>query len=164
MPITTLASLVLAGSALSAHDRAAVDALVLSMYQPYSRSGSAAAVWDQPIFSTEVTSLISRWKSVQPKDEPDDLNDGDWLCMCQDYESSKFRVTIGTHSRPRANVAEVRVTVDLGTNERRNLRLLFNREGRSWKLDNIYARNGFESGLKTALRRTIAADLRLQRR
>lgn len=163
MPAATLAGLLLAGAALSAHDRAAVDAAVLSMYQPYSRNDSAAAVWDQPIFSSEVTALIAHWKRVQPRDEPDDLNDGDWLCMCQDWDHTKFRVTVGAHRRLRANVVQVRVAVDLGTSERRDLRLVFNREGRSWKLDNIYARHGFENGLKRALHQTIAADERLAR-
>ena len=162
MPASTLAGLLLAGAAMSAHDRAALDAMVLSMYQPYTRGGSAGAVWDQPIFSSEVTSLIAHWKRVQPKDEPDELNDGDWFCMCQDWEASKFRVNIGARRMLRRNVAQVQVGVDLGTGfERRNMRLVFNREGRSWKLDNIYARNGFERGLKVALRRTIAADEKL---
>lgn len=162
MPAATLAGLLLAGAAMSAHDRSAIDAMVLSIYQPYTRSGSAAAVWEQPIFSAETTALITHWARVQPKDEPDDLNDGDWLCMCQDWEASKFRVNIGARRMLRPNVAQVQVAVDLGTGDaRRNLRLVFNREGRSWKLDNIYARNGFENGLKVALRRTIAADEKL---
>lgn len=163
MPAATLASLLLAASNLSAADRAAIDATVLSMYQPYSRGGSAAPVWEQPLFSAEVSALIAHWQRVIPKDEPDRLNDGDWLCLCQDWEAGKFRMTIGAHRRLRANVAQVQVSLDLGTNERRNLRFVFNREGRSWKLDNIYGRGGFENGLKTTLRQTIAEDEKLPR-
>lgn len=169
MPATALAGLLLAGAALSAHDRAAVDAMVLSIYQPYSRSGTSndnggSANWEQPIFSAETSALIRRWVSVQPKDEPDELNDGDWFCMCQDWEASKFRATVGEHRMLRPNVMQVQVSVNLGTGDpRRNLRMVFNREGRSWKLDNIFARDGFENGLKVALRRTIAADLRLRK-
>jgi hypothetical protein len=167
MPATVLAGLLLAGAAMSAHDRAAVDAMVLSIYQPYSRSSASddnggAANWEQPIFSAGTAALIAHWVRVQPKDGPDDLNDGDWFCMCQDYDNKKFRATIGAHRQLRPNVMQVQVSVDLGTGDpRRNLRFIFNREGRSWKLDNIFARDGFENGLKVALRRTIAADEKL---
>jgi Protein of unknown function (DUF3828) len=169
MPAATLAGLLLAGAALSTHDRAAVDAVLLSIYQPYSHSGASddhgsAANWEQPIFSAETTALIRRWVRVQPKDGPDDLNDGDWFCMCQDYENSKFRATIGAHRQLRPNVVQVQVSVDLGTGDpRRSMRFILNRESGTWKVDNLFARDGFENGLKVALRRTIAADQKLPR-
>ena len=167
MPAIALAGLLLAGAVLPAQDRAAADALLLSIYQPYSRSGTSndnggAANWEQPIFSAETTALIRRWVSVQPKDEPDDLNDGDWFCMCQDYEAAKFRATIGAHSLLRPDVMQVQVAVNLGTGDaRRNMRYILNRENGSWKVDNIFAADGFENGLKVALRQTIATDQKL---
>jgi hypothetical protein len=54
-----------------------------------------------------MTALIARWKAVMPQDEVDALNDGDWLCQCQDWDGDGFRATIvsiamASEDRPRS--------------------------------------------------------------
>lgn len=157
MSMAVLSSLLLAGAALPAADVAAIDQRLKQIYRPYSLPPVAKAAWDYPVFSAETTALIAHWKRVQPKDEPDDLDDGDWFCLCQDWDQQKFRATPGAASLVGPGVAEVTVSVDLGFDESRSERLVLKREPNGWRLDDLFATD-FPRGLKQKLRQTIAAD------
>lgn len=157
MSMTILSSLLLAGAALPAADLAAIDARLKQIYRPYSLPSVAKAAWDYPVFSAETTALIAHWKRVQPKDEPDDLNDGDWFCLCQDWDRKKFRATPGAVSQIDTGLAQVTVSIDLGFDEPRNERLVLKQEHGGWRLDDLFATD-FPRGLKQKLRETIAAD------
>jgi len=163
MSVAILSPLVLAGAALSAADSAAIEARVKAMFRPYSLPVNAKSPWEYPIFSAETASLIAHWKRVQPKDEPDALNDGDWFCLCQDFDRKKFGAVPAAAEPVAPGVAEVRVRVDLGFGEARNERLTFKREANGWRLDDIFAAPDFPRGLKQKLRETIAEDEALKR-
>ena len=156
------APLVMAGATLTPSDTAAIDATIAATYRPYHALGNPGAAWDYPIWSARIAALVAEWKQVMPKDEVDDLNDGDWLCLCQDWDPAKFRAMI-TSVRPHARgVALVAVRIELGTNEKRSARLVLRREGGAWRIDDVFA-GDFPRGLALALRETIAADRALQR-
>jgi hypothetical protein len=155
-----LLSVLLSGAAaLTPAERSDVDAVVLGYYKPYSMRNMTKSSWEIPMFTAEVSALIAHWQRVMPSDEPDDLNDGDWLCLCQDWDHRHFRATTGAHRRLGRNAVQVSVNINLGEGETRTARLVLKREGGQWKLDDIFA-SDFPRGLKVALRNTIAADER----
>lgn len=159
--IATILPMLLAGASPSPADTAALDAQVAEVFRPYREGADSKAAWDYPIWSAEVTALIAHWQRVLPEGEVDALNDGDWLCQCQDWDEKRFRTVLGAHRALAADVAEVDVKIDLGFTEVRDLRdtrLVFKREGGAWKLDDIFASEAFPSGLKQALGDTIRED------
>jgi hypothetical protein len=157
MSMAILSSLLLAGAELPATDAAAIDARVREIFHPYSRP-TTEPVREYRGYSAETATLIAHWERVQPKGEVDDLNDGDWFCLCQDWDNKKFRVTPGPIRFVEPGVAEVNVSVDVGFDEPRGERLVFKRETNGWRLDDLFAADGFPRGLKQALRDTIRTD------
>lgn len=155
-----LSSLLLAGAALPAADRAVIDARVRAIFRRYNGPVSTRASWDYPVFSAETAALIAHWKRVQPKDEPDALNDGDWFCLCQDFDRKAFRAVTEPPTRIAPGLAEVRVRLSLGFGARREARLVMKREANGWRLDDLVAAPDFPRGLKRKLRETIAEDSR----
>jgi hypothetical protein len=161
MLATIAAVLLTAGaSAPSAAERDSIETQVTAIYGAYRQPATGVASWDYPVYSTELTALIARWKAVVPEDEPDALNDGDWLCQCQDWNRRRFLATILMIAMNPSGTAEVDVILDLGLNARtgsRVARLVLKRERDGWKIDDIVA-DGFPDGLRRALHETIAAD------
>ena len=160
----TLAASIMAlaanAAALVPADRAAIDRTVAGMYRPYAIGAANAAVWERPLFARDIAALIAHWRRVMPQGELDGLNDGDWLCLCQDWDHAKFRVTTLSRQRLGQAAAEVRLRIDLGNGQRRDARLRLLREAAGWRIDDLFA-SDFPRGLKQALRETIAADEKL---
>ncbi len=154
--------LVLAASAaaLAPADRAAIDRQVAAIYRPYSIGAASAAVWERPLFARDITALIARWQQVMPEGELDGLNDGDWLCLCQDWDHKRFRVTTLSRQPLGPGAVEVRLRIDLGIGQARETRIRFRREAQGWRIDDLFA-SDFPRGLKQALRETIAEDEKL---
>ena len=152
-----LPAILLAASPLPAADREALDQTIMAIFAPYNEADMSDAAWERPIYSKEVTSLIARWEQVMPQDEVDDLNDGDWLCQCQDWDPKQFRVKVISHKAVEADVAEIEVDIDIGWGEKRDAFLSFRREDGKWMLDDLYSEE-YSDGIKDALVRTIAAD------
>ena len=155
---------VLAGTAPSVTDRHSIEQWLVGTYRPYQGESQIPASWDFPIYSAEVTALIAEWRAVTPQDEPDALSDGDWLCQCQDWDEEAFTATITSIGMTDVDAAEVGVTVDLGFAGPESLRperLILKREGGAWKIDDMFAES-FPSGLRQALRETIAEDKALR--
>lgn len=152
-----LLAVLLAASPLPAADREALDETVAAIFAPYNEADMSDAAWERPIYSSEVTALIARWEQVMPQDEVDDLNDGDWLCQCQDWDPKHFRVRIISRKAVEADVAEIEVDIDIGWGETRDAFLSFRREEGKWMLDDLYSEE-YSDGIKDALVRTIAAD------
>ena len=90
---------------------------MVEIFAPYATPRPRAA-WDQPIYSAEVAALIARWKAVMPEDELDGLNDGDWLCQCQDWDAEAFQATIVSIGMTDAGTAEVELTSTSGSRAR----------------------------------------------
>jgi len=147
-----------AAASLSQGDTAAIDSTVAGLFAPYRQEEmTSEAVWERPIFSREVTQLIEKWRGVIPEDEPDDLNDGDWLCQCQDWDPKRFRVKILSRKVVEPDLAEVEVDIDIGFGEVRDAFLQFRREEGKWKLDELYS-EPYPDGIRQALCDTIKAD------
>jgi len=144
----------------STTDAGLLEGTVGAIFQPYYDEANATAAWDYPIYSQEVTALIARWQKVVPEDEPDALNDGDWLCQCQDRDPKGFTVRFDSFEDGPDGTVEANVTLNLGTggpDAERPMQLRFKPEGGAWKLDDLFAAD-MPNGLKQALRETIAAD------
>ena len=92
--LAMIAPLLLAAAAPSVAERSEIETTVVGIFQPYMGPAGAVAAWDQPIYSAEVAALIARWKAVMPEGELDGLNDGDWLCQCQDWDVDAFQARI----------------------------------------------------------------------
>jgi len=158
--LVTLVPLLLAAAAPSAVARTEIETQVVGVFAPYRGTPGQAAAWDFPIFSAETTALIAHWRSVVPEGEVDALNDGDWLCQCQDWDGDGFQAAIVSITMASETTAEVELRIDLGfegPESIRTERLTLVREQDSWKIDDITA-EGFPNGLQQALRDTIAED------
>ena len=156
----TAAILFLASGALPSADNAAINRQIAEIYRPYSRTMSSTSAWERPIFSVEINALVRHWGRVTPHDEVDDLSDGDWLCLCQDWEPRHFRATVATKRALRPGMVEVSLRINLGEGSVRTARLDMKREGPGLKIDDMFS-SDYLRGLKQALRETIAADEKL---
>lgn len=141
-------------------ERTAINRKLAAIYRPYTLEVAHGAVWDRPLFTAEVNRLIARWKQVMPADELDGLNDGDWLCLCQDWDPKKFSAVPRGYRLLPGGVVEVAMGIDLGIGQQRSARLYFRREGADWRIANLHAAD-FPRGLMQALRETIAEDEKL---
>lgn len=134
----------------------AVDAAVTALYAPY---GQEEPDWDkirkEKNYSKETEALIAKWEKGLPKDEVTELGDFDWLCECQDWDSKAFKLAIQPHGPVTDAKAEVSAKIDLGFNESRDERFLMVKEGKRWKVDDIFSES-FPKGLKVALNEAIA--------
>jgi hypothetical protein len=142
-------------------ERNALEGAFVGFYGPYKAGGALGmAPWEFPHFSAETTALIAQWRSSAHSDEPDALSDGDWLCQCQEWDSTGFTATIVGTEMHGKDAADLDIAVDLGfadgRDSARSLRLNLKREGDVWKIDDIVAAS-FPRGLKQALRDAIAA-------
>jgi hypothetical protein len=147
-------SIVVASILLAA---ATPEAAVAAIYAPYSGPTTATASWDYPIFTKQTADLIAHWRRVTPQDEPDALSDGDWLCLCQDFDSKAFKAEVLSKREARGGT-HVSVRLDLGHGTRREAQLVLKREGGAWKLDDIHAAPDFPNGLKQKLQETILEE------
>jgi hypothetical protein len=147
---------------VSRADQAALDAQVARIFSPYQRDMDDTAAWDYPIWSAEVNALVAKWKTVMPDDGPDDMNDGDWLCQCQDWDAEAFKANVVSRRALPDGSAELVVKIDLGFGDPKDIRdarMIFRHEAGGWKLDDIFAEESFPKGVKQQLRETIAADI-----
>lgn len=154
MPIANVIALMLAATPAQA---GTPEAAVAAIFAPYSGPTATTASWDYPIYSQQTAELIARWRAVAPKDEPDELSDGDWLCQCQDFDRKAFTATILSKRAARGGTL-VAVRLDLGDNAPRNAQLVLKRESGMWRLDDLYAAQDFPNGLKQKLQETILED------
>lgn len=152
-----LATILLAAAAPAAPSAPAPgspEAAVAEIYARYSEPAGPAPSWTYPIFTSQVGNLIGHWRSVSAQDEPDELSDGDWLCLCQDYDRAAFRAVVQSKRQARGGT-QVAVRLDLGHGQHRDLQLLLKRERGAWKLDDLYGAPDFPNGLKQKLQEVI---------
>lgn len=157
---SSIMALAASAAALTAADRSAIDRTVARIYRPYAIERAVAPVWERPLFTREVSALINHWQRVLPVGELDGLNDGDWLCLCQDWSARHFRVTTPGRQPTGPGAVEARLRIDLGNGQSRQARLLFRKVAQGWRIDDLFA-DDFPRGLRQALRETIAADEKL---
>jgi hypothetical protein len=139
---------------------ATLQARVAAIFAPYNGPDMTGAVWDRPIFSRHTAALIAQWRATAPSDEPDALSDGDWLCLCQDWDKAKFRAVLGKVEQRGRGEVRAHVRLDLGWDTVRQMQLVMVRQGGEWLVDDIVAAD-FPDGLKQALRETIAENRKL---
>ena len=157
--LASIVPMLLAAAAPSAADRTLIEQTVVGIITPYYGPSTVAA-WDYPVYSQDIAALIARWKAVMPEGELDGLNDGDWLCQCQDWDGNAFQATIVSIEMADDDTARVALSLDLGLGGSATPReetLVLRREGEGWKIDDIVAES-FPDGLRQALRATIADD------
>ncbi len=158
-----LSAILFTAAALPAADSRAIDAAVGRIYAPYRSDTSEDAAWERPVFSARTTALIAQWQKVMPANDVDALNDGDWFCLCQDWDQNKFRHAVVARRPLGRGLAQVTVRIDLGFGDKRDARMVFVREKGAWRLDDLFDAEGYPRGLRQALRETIAEDRKLAR-
>ena len=134
------------------------EAAVAAIYAHYNGPVSASPPWDYPIYSRQMMELIADWRRSAPTDEPDALSDGDWLCLCQEFERGKVVHQVRSRRPLRSGGVEVTVKLDLGHQVTRDLRLLLKRENGAWRLDDLYGTPDLPRGLRQKLRETIVEN------
>lgn len=144
-------------AAATASPGGTAEAAVAAIYAPYSGPVTATAAWEYPIFSKQTAALIARWRMVTPQDEPDALSDGDWLCLCQEFDNKAFKAAVLSQREARGGT-QVAVRLDLGFGARRDVQLELKREGEVWRLDDLYGAPDFPNGLKQKLQETILEE------
>ena len=130
-----------------------------TIFEPYRNIDEPmGAAWNMPVYSHEMSALVSEWEEGLSDDEPEDLNDFDWFCQCQDFNPEKFRADFGLEHEDGAPTAIVEIRVNIGWDEQSTAqsKLLMKQEGGEWKLDDV-ASESFEGGLKAQLRKAIEA-------
>lgn len=158
-----IASLLLASASATSGDHAALDAATRAVYAPYQGDElSEQAAWDRDIWTREIRTLVTQWQSVVPPDEPDAMNGADWLCQCQDWDSSNFRVNVRSLNEVQPDAANVAVTIELGFGATRDAVLTFRRESGRWLLDDLRTED-YPDGIKAGLRETIREDEALRK-
>ncbi|MCW1427958.1 YbjP/YqhG family protein [Novosphingobium sp. JCM 18896] len=157
--------ILLAAAGLAPATAGEVDRQVHEIFRPYRENADDRPVWERPIFSRELRTLIAHWQRVAPEGEVDDLNDADWLCQCQDWDPKAFDLAILKVAGAGADRASVDVRIGLGAGEagKRRAQLRLEREQGGWMIGDLYAAESFPEGLKQALRETIAKDEALRR-
>ncbi|MCP5396585.1 MAG: DUF3828 domain-containing protein [Sphingomonadaceae bacterium] len=137
-------------SAASEQDDDAIETAVQGFYASYQRPGLGSPDWEEPIYSLRTTRLIGQWR-VALGDEPiDDLSSFGWLCECQDWDETKFAVTITRIEQRDADHAVADVTIDLGWDAKTTQQLELVWESDGWHLDNIRS-DSFPNGLVAEL-------------
>lgn len=159
---TILAAIVLAAAPVASTAPAvptagSPEAAVAAIYAPYSGPIDATPSWEYPVYSKQIIDLIAKWRTVTPQDEPDALSDGDWLCLCQEFDNKAFKATV-VSTRQLRGAVQVSVRLDLGYNTKRDARLILKREGGAWKLDDLYASPDFPNGLRQKLQEVILEE------
>jgi len=160
--MSVLAALLLAAAPLAPVDTRAIDAVVARIFGRFNRDNDATAAWELPVWSAQTAALIRHWQRVMPEGELDGLNDAEWFCGCQDWDSKAFRATTVSRTVVATGVVHVRLKLALGGGTVRVERLVLRKEKGVWRVDDLFA-EGFETGLKAALRQTIAEDAALAR-
>lgn len=158
--IAVLAALLLSVAPAQARPGSALSTpadAVATVFAPYRGKPDATAVWERRVFTRDTAVLIAHWRKVAPRDGPDDLDDSDWLCGCQDWDAKAFRASVLSSRFAADDVVEMTIALELGGGDRHRLRLTFRREGGRWLLEEIVSRD-FPRGLKAALRHSIAVE------
>jgi opacity protein-like surface antigen len=138
-------------SKLVAAQETALRTMVDALYAPY-KSDNPQAFTDRDVFSADTTQRLKQWRSKGPRDEVDDVSDGDWLCSCQDWDPAFFRVVTLELTPIAGGRVSANVTLQLFSdkNEVRNIRLIVVEEKLQWRIDDVF-NVGNNIGLKAAL-------------
>lgn len=155
--MSAILATILLASAAAAPQPGTPEAAVADIYARYKEPANPTPPWAYPIFTTQVSNLIGHWRRVSPQDEPDELSDGDWLCLCQDYDQAAFSAVVQAKRPVKAGV-QVDVRLALGGGQHRDLQLVLKREGGVWKLDDLYSAPDFPNGLKQKLQEVIIVE------
>lgn len=151
--------MIFASLALASASLLTPEATVGAIYAPYNNTQMQDSAWERPIYTASLRGLIARWRAVTPTDEVDDLSDFDWLCQCQDWDSSSLRPRV-IRAVP-LGVGRREVTVTL-TSRRPPVRFVLQQVRGQWLIDDMFA-SGFAKGLRAALIKTTAADIALRK-
>ena len=161
----------LAAKAIAPSDEAAVRFLIASTFRPYIEGQSI--VGSDPVldkdgfpenlnvseyelpYTASLGTLINRWKPIASDDEVYELNDFDWYCQCQDFDTKTAKLTSQKYNAVSADKIVVTTRFSAGWGSKPSpLIFMFKREGGKWLLDDLR----FESG--RTLRQGLLGDVK----
>lgn len=143
-----------ADSAPATRDDAGVRAAVTALFAPYTRASHVPQPEAQT-YAAATRALIDEWRRTRPEGDLSFLGNFDWLCQCQDWESSQFRVTQMAIAWTGEDAATVTVNYTQMTDSSAQLRLMMTREGGAWKVADMEFAEG-DKLFTTHLREEIA--------
>lgn len=141
-----------APAAVSDADKAAAEQVIRTVYASYNRQDMSRtpASWEQPVFSTELTSLIAT--IPRPEGESGPLSDADWFCNCQDWDPATAGITeLSSAARPDGKIVVSSTFQAMTDADPARIDFLMVREAGGWKIDDLLTPGG-----GTTLRRDIA--------
>jgi hypothetical protein len=121
-------------------DEEEVKAAISEMYKVFNDSKNDKAFMDLAIYSKATSDLIAQWNKVPSNDDNiSGLENGNWLCNCQDFDAEKFKITSFTFAPCGLSDRHARVVVglDLGTSEKRDIFLTLHKEQGRWTIADI---------------------------
>jgi hypothetical protein len=125
-------------------DKEAIEAKVDKLYARYRSSadldGGESDLAPPGSYTDAFDSLLDQWMKAQPKGEIDSvLSEADWVCQCQDWPGTGFKFLEKRIQPIPGDQIEARLRFDLGDGQPRTARILFDREGREWKIADLFS-------------------------
>ncbi len=117
-----------------------VKAAIIEIYKNFNDSNNRKAYWELPVYSEATSKLIRTWETApNQKDIISNLEGGDWLCDCQDFDEKKLMPISFTFAPCGLSETYARVVVklDLGTSEQRDIYLSLHKEQGRWLISDI---------------------------
>lgn len=150
-------------------DEAAVREIVRQVYEGYSKpiaeapedgsyapdneAGSAIDGYEPP-YSASLDALIQKWMPYGSGEEVMGMNDFDWYCQCQDFDSKSARIVSQSYKAKGANKIIGKVVFDPVGGAGAPLIFTFVREPTGWALDDLKFNEG--GTLRSGLAQDIA--------
>lgn len=150
-------------------DEAAVREIVRQVYEGYSKPipeapedgsyapdneiGSAVDGYEPP-YSASLDALIQKWMPYGSGDEVMGMNDFDWYCQCQDFDSKSAHIVSQSYKAKGANKIVGKVVFDPVGGSGAPLIFTFVREPSGWALDDLKFNEG--GTLRSGLAQDIA--------
>ena len=136
----------------AAADKAAAEAAVREVYAPYlaTDGSSPAAAWDRPIFSREMAALVAT--IPHPEGEIGPMDDVDWFCGCQDWDSATARIaSLATSAGTDGKLLVASSFLPMAEAEPTNITFVMVKEDGKWLVDDMLS-----TGTDRSLRGDIA--------
>jgi hypothetical protein len=139
-------------------DDSAVRKTVTKIYAPFRNEIIKEAWWEHPIYSAETRKKFVQWEQNRERrkaDDIDDLNNGNWLCGCQEYDTKYFRVKQNNINSLGSGKIEADIQLQITQTDTRKIRFMMVKEKGRWKVDDMFTDDDAK-GLKQTLSEQIA--------
>jgi hypothetical protein len=153
----------------SAADKAYTSEIIKRIYKGYSSESATSEKGlgeDQSRFafgidgyeipmSPSLKALIIKWDKSLPDDQVFEMNNFDWYCQCQDWDSKSAKIVSEEYKTVDENHINVEVAFVSDQNITTELIFKFTKSGKTWLIDDLIFQYG--QTLRKGLQEDIAA-------